>query len=120
MPLRDMVEIKPKSRNQAQAKNTRRVRPSLYLHRGIATEGAVSENNVADVTMATVAVWDRANAGTVPVGEVNVLDQHAVRVVLEIGEGSGGGVCKRERARARARKSERARERDIAYRHAFL
>ena len=55
---------------------SRRVGPGLYFHRGVASECAVAEDNVADVPVASVAVRDRSNAGAVSIGEVHVLHKH--------------------------------------------
>ena len=51
---------------------TRRVVPGFDLHRRVATKGAVAEDNARNMAMAAIAVWDRANAGPMAVGEVHV------------------------------------------------
>ena len=52
-----------------------RVVPGLDLHRRVPAKGAVPEDNVGDVAMATVAVGDGADRGAVTVGEGHVLDK---------------------------------------------
>ena len=50
--------------------------PIFDLHWRVAAKRAVFEVNVADIPVAAVAVWDRPDAGAMPVGEVDVLNKH--------------------------------------------
>lgn len=48
----------------------------------LAGEGTVAKDNIADVSMAAVAVRNRTNTGTMPIGEVDVLNKHTIRVIF--------------------------------------
>ena len=57
--------------------------PRFDLHWSIAAKRAVAEDDVADKAVATIAVRNRSDAGTMPIGKVDVLDKDAIRVVLD-------------------------------------